>query len=83
MTKPTMAARTEIERSAKAMYARVLSQWAIDLLQLRRDGLDVPCARGGDDRLVLPHWRGAGPRTPAWSADALRNLTWKPARTAA
>jgi hypothetical protein len=69
---------TEWEQQARRMYVRVLSQWAMDLLQLRRDGLDVPCAREGEGRLTLPHWRGAMRRS-AWRRVGSEQLRWKPA----
>lgn len=78
-------ASDEVVANAKRLYARVLSQWAIDLLQLRRDGLDVPSARGEGDTLVMPTWRGAWKSTSgAWVANhGAENLKWKPARRAA
>ncbi|MFO0857970.1 MAG: hypothetical protein U0640_11500 [Phycisphaerales bacterium] len=73
---------TPIEAAAKALYARVLSQWAIDLMMLRRDGLDVPSARLGDNMLAQPAWSGAyvgHGESMRWTAkDNRENLRWTP-----
>jgi hypothetical protein len=42
----------------RALYRRYLSAWAMDLLELRRRGLDRPCMRDG---------AGAGPVSPGGS----------------
>lgn len=66
------------------MYARVLSQWALDLLELRRQGLDQPTARTGDDDFVTPL---LGPSLASHGWDTARApgelLAWRPARRAA
>ena len=66
------------EQQARRMYVRVLSQWAMDLMQLRRDGLDVPSTREGEGRLTLPHWHGAMKQS-AWRRVGSEALRWKPA----
>jgi hypothetical protein len=75
----------DVEAGAKRMYARMLSQWALDMLQLRRDGLDVPSARGGSDTLVLPSWGGAwrGTKSRWVASNGVESLKWKPAKRAA
>lgn len=77
---------TPVEVTARHMYARVLSQWAMDLLQLRAQGLDVPGHRDGDGLLALP-WNGAfrghGERMRWIAGDARSALTWQPLRRAA
>jgi hypothetical protein len=42
------------------MYRRYLSSWAMDVLELRRKGLDRPCTREG---------AGAGPVSPGHTPD--------------
>ena len=73
---------TPIEAAAKALYARVLSQWAMDLMMLRRDGLDVPSARLGENMLAQPAWSGAyvgHGEAMRWTAkDNRENLKWTP-----
>lgn len=39
----------QIEQEAKRLFDRVLSQWAMDVLRLRGNGLDLPCARDADE----------------------------------
>jgi hypothetical protein len=69
------------------MFARVLSGWAMDLLELRRTGLIVPGERDGTPDPVMPFPREAAvsPRDDLrWaihpSAAAAR---WQPQRRAA
>lgn len=73
---------TPIEAAAKSLYARVLSQWAMDLMVLRRDGLDVPSARLGDSVLAQPAWSGAfigHGESMRWTAkDNRKDLRWTP-----
>ena len=79
------------ERDARAIFARVLSQWTMDMIHLRSLGLHEPVARAGDGGIVLPPWPGFdGPS--AYSApkrmsvpDMKATLRWKPTanRTAA
>jgi hypothetical protein len=76
-----------IQAQTRAMFARVLSAWTLDLLKLRRTGLIVPSAREGAPDPAMPfpreekclslteaHW-------PARPAAALPR--WKPQRRAA
>ncbi len=60
----------------KRAYARVLSQWALDLLALNRSGMASPGPREGDGSAVCPElapvlrgssWSGAE-RRPGWVA---------------
>src|SRR5436305_15192458 len=44
----------------RALFRRYLSGWAMDLLELRRRGLDRPCMRDG---------AGAGPVSPGHTSD--------------
>lgn len=75
---------TEVEQVAQRLYARVLSQWAMDLMALRRDGLHVPSTRSGDEDFVQPAWSGAVSDGKRWAGvDATRNLRWRPTRKAA
>ncbi len=39
----------QIEHEAKRLFDRVLSQWAMDVLRLRGNGLDQPCTRTADE----------------------------------
>lgn len=77
--------RTHVEAAARRMYARVLSQWALDMLSLRRVHLDQPCARGEFDASVVPPSSGsslpwAGPR---WEdGGSRRHLHWVERRAA-
>jgi hypothetical protein len=74
---------TQVEVAAQRLYARVLSQWALDLMMLRRDGLDEPSARGGAGVVTPPAWEGAfvgHGEQMRWVGGALeRELRWKPA----
>jgi hypothetical protein len=78
---------SSVEAAAKRLYARVLSQWALDLMMLRRDGLDEPSARGGAGVVTPPAWEGAfvghGERMRWVGSGVERELRWKPARKAA
>ncbi|MCB9846816.1 MAG: hypothetical protein H6814_00235 [Phycisphaeraceae bacterium] len=57
---PTSApANTEAVREARAIYHRVLTGWAHDVLTLRRDGLDRPSLRGWGDTLPVTPGRKA------------------------
>lgn len=79
-----MQGLTEVEQVAQRLYARVLSQWAMDLMSLRRDGLHVPSNRTGDEDFVQPAWTGAVADGTRWAGvDATRNLRWRPTRKAA
>lgn len=78
------APMTEVEQIAQRLYARTLSQWAMDLMALRRDGLHVPSHRGGDEDFATPSWNGAVSDGQRWAGiDARRNLRWRPVRKAA
>lgn len=70
------------DRAAR-MYARVLSQWAMDLFELRRAGLDRPVSRSGSADHVTPSpgRRTGGARWHIGSVGEL--LTWRPSRNAA
>ena len=47
-------------REARAIYHRVLTGWAHDVLTLRREGLDKPSLRGMDATLpVTPRRKAA------------------------
>jgi hypothetical protein len=78
-----------VEVAAKRLYARVLSQWAMDLMMLRRDGMDEPSARGatGIGAVTPPAWEGAfvgyGEQMRWVGGSVERELRWKPARKAA
>ena len=50
---------TIAEASAHGMYQRVLSNWASDLLILRRQGLDQPGWRTAVEEAGEPMWRRA------------------------
>ena len=77
-------AMTEVEQVAKRLYARTLSQWAMDLMALRRDGQQVPTARRGDEDFATPTWSVAVADGQRWAgSDAKRNLRWRPTRKAA
>jgi hypothetical protein len=79
-----MHSLTDVEQVAQRLYARVLSQWAMDLMCLRREGLHVPSRRGGDEDFVQPTWQGAVDDGQRWAGiDATRNLRWRPTRKAA
>jgi hypothetical protein len=75
----------QTHHAAKRMYARVLSQWAIDLIALRRDGLDRPVSREGSPDHVTPSFplpsRAHAQRWPAQGAQRL--LSWRSPRRAA
>lgn len=44
----------EAEQLARVMFERVLAGWAMDVLALRRRGLDSPSSRTGSGRPVAP-----------------------------
>jgi hypothetical protein len=86
MSSPQRSQR--IEDLTRAMFTRVLSGWAMDLLELRRTGLIVPCARDGGSEPVMPSWSEArtGPLTldRRWPAsDVAASLQWQTRRRAA
>ena len=75
-----------IQAQSRAMFARVLSGWTLDLLELRRTGLIVPGARDGAPDPAMPFPREENltltdARWPARPAAALPR--WKPQRRAA
>jgi hypothetical protein len=76
-----------IQARTRAMFAHVLSGWAMDLLELRRTGLIVPCARDGTPDPVMPFPRGSAPRPGAdlrWAIHpAAAVARWRPERRAA
>jgi hypothetical protein len=69
-----------IELATRKMYARVLSQWAMDLMQLRMSGMDVPRARAGDELHVMPARNPENLASLRWSqVPAVSRLKWKAA----
>lgn len=81
MMKPDENEMPMLEPShVRRMFARVMSQWAMDSLELRRSGLNRPGYRTGTDQPIGPstglriagHGYEAGP-----GARAL--LVWRPA----
>jgi hypothetical protein len=78
----------QIEAQTQAMFARVLSAWAMDLLELRRTGLIVPSARSGAPDPVMPVWSNQdnsfAVRDTCWPTPGIAGrLQWRPARRAA
>ncbi len=78
----------QIEAQTQAMFARVLSAWAMDLLELRRTGLIVPSERTGAPDPVMPAWSNQDNSLPlrdtCWPAPGIAGkLHWRPARRAA
>jgi hypothetical protein len=69
------------------MFARVLSSWALDLLELRRTGLIVPSARDGAPDPVMPFPGEAVPRPSEdlrWAIHpSAATARWQPQRRAA
>jgi hypothetical protein len=45
----------------RAMFRRYLSGWTMDLLELRRRGLDRPCQRQGSGEPAAPFVPGSRP----------------------
>lgn len=45
----------QVQIKARQMFARVLSQWACDLMNLRQTGGIRPATRDGRDDMVLPY----------------------------
>jgi hypothetical protein len=77
-----------IEAQTRAMFARVLSAWAMDLLELRRKGLIVPSDRKGAADPVMPVWADQDNsrvvRDTCWPTSGIAGrLQWRPARRAA
>ena len=75
-----------IQDQTRAMFTRVLSGWAMDLLELRRTGLIVPSAREGAPDPVMPSADDHRPLTldRRWpTAGVESSLQWRPARRAA
>lgn len=70
------------EALAKGMYARVLSQWTLDLLHAGAHNLLTPSPRKGEGMTGLPFnpWPSAG--LPL-ASDCERMLRWHPRRKAA
>jgi hypothetical protein len=68
---------TQVE--ARAMFTRMLSAWASDLLSLRRTGLDVPGHRAGTADLVTPSFIGPGSDQRWAGSDVAAALRWRPA----
>ena len=53
-------ANADAVREARAIYQRVLAGWAMDVLELRRGGLDRPSLRcAGETMPMTPHRRAA------------------------
>ena len=46
-------------REARAIYHRVLAGWAMDVLELRRGGLDKPSLRACGETLPMTPYRKA------------------------
>ena len=44
---------TDAVREARAIYQRVLAGWAMDVLELRRGGLDRPSLRSSGETLPM------------------------------
>lgn len=69
------------------MFARVLSGWAMDLLELRRTGLIVPSARDGAPDPAVPFPRHAQPgivNDLRWAIHpGAATARWRPQRRAA
>lgn len=42
------------EAESRHMFQRTLAQWAVDVLRLKRRGLDVPVSRRSDPRQAAP-----------------------------
>ncbi|GEM_PF-964192 len=78
-----LSGSSPVEVAARRLYARVLSQWAMDLMMLRREGLDQPTARGSQNYIAPPTWEGAfvgHGEAMRWVGGSLeRELRWKPA----
>lgn len=59
-TSPTLAlSNTDAVREARAIYQRVLAGWAMDVLELRRGGLDRPSLRNSGETLPMTPQRKA------------------------
>jgi len=57
---PTHAkANTDAVREARAIYQRVLAGWAMDVLELRRGGLDRPSLRCTGETMPMTPCRKA------------------------
>jgi hypothetical protein len=83
-----LGTENRIEAQTQAMFARVLSAWAMDLLELRRTGLIVPSDRKGATDPVMPVWSDRNNtlaiRDTCWpTAGIAGRLQWHPARRAA
>jgi hypothetical protein len=82
---PSQSSTSKIETQTKAMFTRVLSGWALDLLELRRSGLIVPGQREGTPDLVTPDFgdRPSLNHSLRWRSDVASALRWRPQRSAA
>jgi hypothetical protein len=76
-----------LEDQTRAMFTRVLSGWAMDLMELRRTGLIVPSARDGAPDPVMPSSSGEAGSLAldrCWpSPGVAASLRWQPSRRAA
>ncbi|MFZ2873172.1 MAG: hypothetical protein WAZ94_01670 [Phycisphaerales bacterium] len=63
-----MPAPADLQLRVRKMYARVLSTWAMDLMSLRRAGLDRPVRRATAADLPTPSYRFTGARAGRWAA---------------
>lgn len=73
-TQPTPEAR---------LYARAMSQWALDLLHLRREGLLAPSARGGSPDHAPPALAFHPATAPGPTRAERALLHWRPVKRAA
>ncbi|MBI1189846.1 MAG: hypothetical protein GC200_04085 [Tepidisphaera sp.] len=66
--------------AVRRMFAKVMAQWAMDTLELRRSGLNRPGARVGTGQPIGPSepWRVVGRGYEA-GAQARALLVWRPA----
>lgn len=79
------ANESQNQARARRMYARVLSAWVMDLMALRRMGLDTPVSReGAVEGAVTPGRVGQGRSGAGWRTDeSASSLRWRPGRLAA
>lgn len=89
MADDTMHATTQIPTStlapesyAQGLYARVLSQWTLDLLHVRAHKLDVPSPRKGEGVTGIPYAPASSAGLPL-PIDCEQYLRWQPQRKAA
>ena len=74
---PTSRAPSSIEVQTRAMFTRVLSTWALDVLRLRRSGLMVPGHRQPSRPIHTPRFGGEPEAATWWNAHAVASaLRW-------